>query len=78
MLEQFEQISKQAVADLKNVRDLKDLEDFRIKYLGRKGLVTQMLSQIGKVPKEERSSAGQLANKIKKDWDSLSQSLKVQ
>ncbi|MBN1796361.1 MAG: phenylalanine--tRNA ligase subunit alpha [Sedimentisphaerales bacterium] len=67
MLEQFEQISKQAIADLKNVRDLKGLEEFRIRYLGRKGLVTQMLSQIGKAPKEQRSSAGQLANKIKKE-----------
>ena len=67
MLEQFEKIGKQAIADLRQVRDLKGLEQFRIKYLGRKGLVTVMLSEIGGVPKEQRASAGQLANKIKKE-----------
>jgi phenylalanyl-tRNA synthetase alpha chain len=67
MLEQFETIGKEALADLKKVRDLKGLEEFRIKYLGRKGLVTQMLSEIVKVPKEQRASAGQLANKVKKE-----------
>jgi phenylalanyl-tRNA synthetase alpha chain len=67
MLEQFEKIGKEALADLKQVRDLKGLEEFRIKYLGRKGLVTQMLSEIGKVPKEQRASAGQLANKVKNE-----------
>jgi hypothetical protein len=37
MLEEFEQIGKDALADLKKVSNLKDLEEFRIKYLGRKG-----------------------------------------
>lgn len=76
MLEQFEKISTEALADLKQVRDLKGLEEFRIKYLGRKGLVTQMLSQIGKAPKEERASAGQLANKIKKEVTAAFDSIK--
>lgn len=67
MLEQFENIGKEALVDLKQVRDLQGLEEFRIKYLSRKGQVTQMLSQIGKVPKEQRSSAGQLANKVKNE-----------
>ncbi len=67
MLEQFETIGKEALTDLRQIRDLKGLEEFRIKYLGRKGLVTQMLSEIVKVPKEQRASAGQLANKVKKE-----------
>ncbi|MBN2456768.1 MAG: hypothetical protein JXB29_09590, partial [Sedimentisphaerales bacterium] len=44
MLEQFEKIGKEALDDLRNVSDLESLEQFRIKYLGRKGLVMQMLS----------------------------------
>jgi phenylalanyl-tRNA synthetase alpha chain len=67
MLEQFEQIGRDALAELKKVADLTVLEEFRIKYLGRKGQVTQMLSQIGKLPSEQKRQAGQLANKIKKD-----------
>jgi len=34
---------------------------------GRKGLITQLLSQIGKLPREQKPHAGQLANKIKND-----------
>ncbi len=67
MLEQFEQTGQQALADLDAVGDLKALEEYRIKYLGRKGSVTDLLSQIGKLPKEDKPKAGQLANRIKKD-----------
>ena len=67
MLEQFEQTGQEALTELGQVNDLKALEDFRIKYLGRKGSVTQLLSQIGNLPKEDKPKAGQLANKIKKD-----------
>ena len=67
MLEQFEQTGQQALEELKTVADLKALEDYRIKYLGRKGQVTQLLSQIGALPREEKPQAGQLANRIKKE-----------
>jgi phenylalanyl-tRNA synthetase alpha chain len=67
MLEQFEKIGEEALAELQKVADLAALEQFRIKYLGRKGQVTQMLSQIGKFPPEQKPKAGQLANKIKKN-----------
>ncbi len=66
MLEQFKKIGKNALEDLKKVNDLEALEDFRIKYLARKGQITQMLSQIGSFPAEQRPQAGQLANKTKK------------
>ena len=79
MLEQFEKIGKEAISDLKNVSDLDSLEQFRIKYLGRKGLVIQMLSQIGRLPPEIKPQAGQLANKVKneisKAFDQLKNSL---
>jgi phenylalanyl-tRNA synthetase alpha chain len=67
MLEQFEKIGERALAELQKVADLAALEEFRIKYLGRKGRVTRMLSQIGTFPPEQKPKAGQLANKIKRD-----------
>jgi phenylalanyl-tRNA synthetase alpha chain len=67
MLEQFKKTGKEAIADLKKVTDLRTLEEFRIKYLSRKGQIIQMLSQIGKLPPEQKPQAGQLANKIKKE-----------
>ena len=76
MLEQFKKTGKDALADLKKVTDLSTLEEFRIKYLSRKGQITQMLSQIGKLPSEQKPQAGQLANKIKKEVTKAFEQLK--
>jgi phenylalanyl-tRNA synthetase alpha chain len=67
MLERLKQVGSEALAELKEVRDLKGLEDFRIKYLGRKGLIMQLLSEVGKLPREEKPQAGQLANQTRND-----------
>jgi len=66
MLEEFEKIGKEALAEIRKVTDLKALEDFRIKYLARKGRIIQMLSRIGEFPLEQRPYAGQIANQAKK------------
>ena len=76
MLEQFKKTGKEALTDLKKVTDLASLEEFRIKYLSRKGQIIQMLSQIGKLPPEEKPHAGQLANKIKKEVTGAFEQLK--
>jgi len=67
MLEQLEKIGKDALAALKKITDMASLEDYRIKYLSRKGQITQMLSQVGQLPSEQRREAGQIANKVKKE-----------
>ncbi|MHC4060133.1 MAG: phenylalanine--tRNA ligase subunit alpha [Planctomycetota bacterium] len=76
MLEQFKAIGKDALEDLKAVTDLRSLEDFRVKYLGRKGQVTQMLTRISQLSSEQRPQAGRVANKIKKDVSSAFERLK--
>ncbi|MBN2137769.1 MAG: phenylalanine--tRNA ligase subunit alpha [Sedimentisphaerales bacterium] len=77
MLEEFEQISKEALTDLKRVSSLKELEDFRIKYLGRKGRVTRLLGRIGKLSREDKPRAGQLANRIKNEVTEAFEKLKA-
>lgn len=76
MLENFEKTGQQALAELKEVTGADELEAFRIKYLGRKGLVTGMLSQIGSLPKEQKREGGQLANKYKKQVTAAYEELK--
>ncbi|MHC4230103.1 MAG: phenylalanine--tRNA ligase subunit alpha [Planctomycetota bacterium] len=82
MLEQFEKTGNDALAELQQVTDLTALEEFRIKYLGRKGRVTQLLSQIGKLPAEQKPQAGQLANKVKNEvtraFEQLKENLQAQ
>ena len=43
-----------------------ELETFRIAYLGKKGLLTEQLKQLGKLPAEQRPQAGQAINAAKK------------
>lgn len=76
MLEQFEQIGLEALDQLKAVTNPAQLEDFRVKYLGRKGKVTGMLSQIGQLAPEQKRDGGQLANKIKKEVTSAFERIK--
>jgi phenylalanyl-tRNA synthetase alpha chain len=76
MLEQFEKVGKDALEELKSVKDSASLEQFRIKYLGRKGLILQVLAQIGQVVAEQRPAAGQLANRIKNNVTAAFEQLK--
>jgi phenylalanyl-tRNA synthetase alpha chain len=76
MLEDFKTIGNEALEAIKGVTDTAALEDFRIKYLGRKGSVIGMLSQIGKLPASERKEGGQLANKIKNEVTSAFEAAK--
>lgn len=65
MPEKFERIGEAALRDLEAVQTAEQLEAFRIQYLGRKGEVTSMLSQIGSLPADQKKQGGQTANRIK-------------
>ena len=43
MLKEFEKTAADALEELKKVRDLTGLEEFRIKYLSRKGKITELI-----------------------------------
>lgn len=65
MKAQLEAIEKQAFAELESAQDLKALDAVRVKYLGKKGELTAILKQMGKLSAEERPVIGQLANQIR-------------
>src|SRR5210317_95801 len=61
------QLQAEAENRLSTLKNLKDLEELRVRYLGRKGLFTGLLRQLGQVSAEDRPRLGKLANKIKED-----------
>lgn len=61
-LEEIYEIAKQ---DLIQVKNMKQLEEIRVKLLGKKGLLTQVLRGMGKLSKEERPEMGKLANEVR-------------
>lgn len=65
MKAQLEAIKKKAFEELTAAQDLKDLDAVRVKYLGKKGELTAILKQMGKLSAEERPVIGQLANQVR-------------
>jgi len=65
--QQLEKIEVLAKEELASCTEIKALDDLRIKYLGKKGELTAILKQMGKLSAEERPVIGQLANKVRAD-----------
>ena len=65
MKEQLLEVEKRAIEELAAARDSSQLENFRITYLGKKGLLTSLMKNLGKVPPAERPEIGKMANLIK-------------
>lgn len=69
MEENIEKIQQNVLAEIDSAFDKEELENISIKYLGRKGILTQFLRGISKLPVEERPLAGKLANILKNKID---------
>jgi len=67
---QLTQLQQEAVAAIKAVDNLDSLEQLRIKYLGKKGQLPQILRGMGKLSAEERPKIGALANEVKENIQS--------
>lgn len=65
MKEKLLALKEQAMAELEAVASLDALKDIRVKYLGKKGPMTEILRGMGKLPAEERPVIGQIVNEIK-------------
>ena len=62
---ELEQLTSEALSAVSDSSDLRALDEIRVRYLGKTGLFTEQLKQLGKLPKEERPQAGQAINKAK-------------
>ena len=65
MKEQLEAIRKSALESIAGTQSGAELEALRVKYLGKKGELTAVLKQMGKLSPEERPVMGQMANEVR-------------
>lgn len=65
MKQQLEEIRKSAHDMLAEASSPSELEALRVKFLGKKGELTAILKQMGKLSAEERPVIGQLANEVR-------------
>ncbi len=71
MEQELQRLQTEAKQQLSALSDTGQLEDFRIRFLGRKGSFSTVMRSLGKVPPEDRPRLGQLANTIKTEIEEL-------
>ena len=66
----MQELKESALKAIPDADSLENLEALRIKYLGKKGELTAILKQMGKLSAEERPAMGQLANQLRAELES--------
>jgi phenylalanyl-tRNA synthetase alpha chain len=70
VIESLGHIREEVLASLSKVHTEKEITEIRVKTLGRKGSLTQLLKQLGALPEAERKEIGKRANEIKEALES--------
>ena len=65
MEDKIKKIREELDNDIKDITDLNNLNDIKVKYLGKKGCITELTSNMGELSIEERKEVGKLSNEIR-------------
>ena len=63
--QRLEALAAQLEQDLESAESEGAVEEARVRYLGRKGLISKAMADLRELPQEERPQAGQTANQVK-------------
>ena len=69
MKEMLQKLREASVDAILQADDITALENLRVKYLGKKGELTAILKQMGRLSAEERPAMGQLANQVRAELE---------
>src|SRR3954471_5621527 len=71
MVERISEIRKEAADAIGAAQSTADLEELRVRYLGRKAELTQTLRGIAELPPEERGPVGKAGNEARRELEEL-------
>ena len=78
MREKIDQLQSEARAELDAVADAAGLEAFRIKYLGSKGAIKQLMGELKQVPRDQKPAFGQRANALRQELEQAFEAKKAE
>lgn len=78
MKERLDVVRTKVTEKLKEVKDLKELNDIRVEYLGKKSEINEISSMIGTLALDAKKEAGELINSLKKEISGRLDELKVE
>ncbi|MGA2516600.1 MAG: phenylalanine--tRNA ligase subunit alpha [Thermodesulfobacteriota bacterium] len=69
MKEELDRLQNEVRVSLSQASTEKEISEVRVKYLGKKGSITQILKSLGTLPESERREIGQIANQLKQNTE---------
>jgi len=69
VLDKLERLQSEVVISISQASTEKEISEIRLKYLGKKGSITQVLKSLGTLPESERREVGQRANQLKESTE---------
>ena len=72
----FDEIRKTFEKDLVDISDINVLNDLKVKYLGKKGLITELNSEIKNIPNEDKKEFGMKVNELRNIFNDYYDSMK--
>jgi phenylalanyl-tRNA synthetase alpha chain len=73
MEEKIKEIEQKSIKEISEAKNVKELNDLRVKYLGKKGELTTILRGMGELSPEERPQIGSLVNVVKANLENIIQ-----
>lgn len=64
-------IKEELIDEIKNITDSKTLYDIRVKYIGKKGIISELVSNLGTLTIEEKKQYGPIINTLKQEATKL-------
>ncbi|HID66322.1 MAG TPA: phenylalanine--tRNA ligase subunit alpha [Aquificaceae bacterium] len=77
-MENFEKLKEDIKSLLSSVSSLKELQEVKVKYLGNKGIIKELLKRIKEIPPQERREYGKRVNQLKEFAEKLIKEKEVQ
>lgn len=66
---ELEQVRAEALGSIERATSLDGLQQVRVAWLGRKGVVTSLMKRLGELPSEQRPAYGQLVNRLRDELE---------
>jgi phenylalanyl-tRNA synthetase alpha chain len=75
---EIKNLQTKAEEEINNSKTETELNDIRVKYLGKTGLISELLKNLKNIPNEDKKEYGQVVNNLKNDVLNLIEEKKVQ
>ena len=69
MKEELNLISSKMLDEISNVKNIKELNELKVTYQGKKGIITELLSRMKDLPNEEKKTFGMSVNEVRNSFN---------